>query len=328
MRPDPVCPYCHGELADTCDGEALACTSCGKSFPLFEGHASFVAADEMGDFARWQMDIYDGMRPELAPPDYADLDHVRTHNENAVEVALASGALSPNWKGLKSREVLDRLAPAPGELVLDVGCGLGTLLDTMGEVYGTAGVGIDLGHAGLKAAIACNVRGHSYHEADALRLPFRDASFDLVVSFDVIEHVDDPARFAAEMARVLRPGGRLLIYTPSARDRWTWHWWERLVLRGRYNLGLDNLAGHDPEKFLEPERLTALLESAGLQRVDAEVFHSLFTLLFDEVYPGFFYRVLTRGRLLGPVFRLLELADEPISGAGYGNGFFAWGWKA
>ncbi|MFH1149158.1 MAG: methyltransferase domain-containing protein [Actinomycetota bacterium] len=323
-----VCPACRGELADTCDAGSYACISCGRSYPVFEGHASFVAADKMGEFARWQMDIYDGNRPDLAPPDYSDLERVRSHNEGSVEVTRASGALSPNWKGVKSREVADRLAPLPGERVLDVGCGLGTLLDTMVAAYGTTGVGIDLGHAGLKAAIACNTSGHGFHEADALNLPFRDGAFDLTVSYDVIEHVDDPARFVSETVRVLRPGGRLLIYTPSARDRWTWHWWERLLLRGRYNLGMDNLAGHDPARFLEPAGLAALLEDAGLRAVGTESFHSLFTLILDEVYPGFFYRVLKRARFVGPVFRMLELADSPLSSAGYGNGFFAWGWKA
>jgi len=51
------------------------------------------------------------------------------------------------------------------------------------------------------------------HE-DVERLSFADASFDLVVSNDVLEHVDDPQRAAAEMLRVLRPGGVLLMTIP------------------------------------------------------------------------------------------------------------------
>lgn len=54
--------------------------------------------------------------------------------------------------------------------------------------------------------------------ADATRLPFADASFDLVSMFDVIEHIPDDRRAICEALRVLRPGGHLLVTTPN--ERW------------------------------------------------------------------------------------------------------------
>jgi SAM-dependent methyltransferase len=91
--------------------------------------------------------------------------------------------------------------------ILDVACGTG---------YGSA----LLGAVGVDRSVAALRRGRVPRvAADALRLPFGRV-FDTVVSFETIEHVADAARFVAECARVLRPGGRLMVSTPN-RELWS-----------------------------------------------------------------------------------------------------------
>lgn len=66
----------------------------------------------------------------------------------------------------------------------------------------------------------------TFLEAVVPPLPFRDASFDWVISFQVIEHIRDDRAFVAEIHRVLRPGGRFLVTTPNAPMSLTrnpWH---------------------------------------------------------------------------------------------------------
>src|SRR5882672_4626203 len=77
-------------------------------------------------------------------------------------------------------------------------------------------VGVDLSLEALRYA-----RRHpaAYVAADAAQLPFGRV-FDAVVSFETIEHVPDPARFVAECARVLKPGGLFLVSTPN-RELWS-----------------------------------------------------------------------------------------------------------
>ncbi len=326
---DLCCPFCHGELSKKApEDERLNCYRCSLSFSTSDGLVNLVDPSRLDEAARWQQAIYEGRESSQYKAEYLDLEVVRRSADIQLEIAVNYGLPMPNWKGLKSREILDKLKPQAGELVLDVGCGAGHLLNAMHVIYGTKGVGIDFSTAAIRAAMGNNPFGNQYLVADALNLPFRDGVFDLVISYDVIEHVPDHRRFAREMTRVLKPQGGLLIYTPSRRDRWSWHWWQRKLSGGRYNLGLDNLAGHDPEKFLSPEELAEHLEKAGLWGVKTLAFHTLYTLIFDETFPEFIFRLLPRPRLLKGFFRMLELADAAPGDRGYGNGFFAYGRRA
>ncbi len=84
--------------------------------------------------------------------------------------------------------------------------------------------------------------------ADISRLPFRDDSFDVVSCFEVLEHLDDPAGALGEMARVLRPGGSLLLSVPN-------------------DAGIKHRLKRDPHPLhqneMDEERLRSLLVGAG-----------------------------------------------------------------
>jgi arsenite methyltransferase len=104
-----------------------------------------------------------------------------------------------------------------GEQVLDLGSGAGTDSLVAAQMIGPTGrvVGIDMtpemvatARAGAKAMGASNVE---FLEGEAERLPFPDASFDVVTSNGVIDLIPDKEAVFAELFRVLRPGGRLQI---------------------------------------------------------------------------------------------------------------------
>jgi SAM-dependent methyltransferase len=118
----------------------------------------------------------------------------------------------------------DRFPVSPGDRVLDLGCGGGrhafallrrgadviALDHSMSEVESVAAMFAGMREAGEVSdqARAMAVRG------DAYRLPFPDASFDLVVAAEVLEHLHDDARVFAELNRVLKPGGRIAVTVP------------------------------------------------------------------------------------------------------------------
>lgn len=83
--------------------------------------------------------------------------------------------------------------------------------------------------------------------ASVERLPFADASFDLIAVLDVIEHVEDDAAAVSEVRRLLAPGGRVLMSVPLYQSNWT---------------QFDALVGH--RRRYDPSQLRALLNAAGL----------------------------------------------------------------
>src|SRR3954452_15921637 len=105
----------------------------------------------------------------------------------------------------------------PCEAFLDAGCGDGRYLAALDADLPERIAGVDIAERILETARARIPRAE-LQQANLESLPFADGPFDLVLSSQVIEHVLDAPAAAAELARVLRPGGRLVISTDNARD--------------------------------------------------------------------------------------------------------------
>lgn len=155
--------------------------------------------------------------------------------------------------------VLSMMSPLAGKRVLDVGCGDGALTEKLARL-GADAVGVDVDPGMIAAA---KVRsGASYQIADAAALPFADGAFDRVIAMTVLCVCDEPDKMVKEMARVLRPGGRLVI-----GELGRWSLWA-LVRRARALFG-DPLWRH--ARFFTKAELTALAADAGLE---VQVFRS------------------------------------------------------
>jgi len=113
------------------------------------------------------------------------------------------------------------LGIAPGSTVLDVGTGTGVLLPFLVEAVGPEGriVAVDFAPAMLARARAKNPQANiTFIEADATSLPLPDATFDEVICNATFPHFTDKAAAVAEMARVLKPGGRVVVCHPASRE--------------------------------------------------------------------------------------------------------------
>jgi SAM-dependent methyltransferase len=105
-----------------------------------------------------------------------------------------------------------------GGEVLDAGCGVGYGSAYLGGVARRV-VGVDRDEQAIAYARERYARPNvEFRVGDVLRLDFGDAELDTVCSFETIEHVDDADAFLAETARVLRPGGVLVVSTPRAEE--------------------------------------------------------------------------------------------------------------
>jgi SAM-dependent methyltransferase len=181
--------------------------------------------------------------------------------------------------------LLDAVGAATGLRVLDVGCGLGTLA-AAAAARGAQPTGVDLAEGMLEAA-------RQRHPAlefvlgDVEELPFADGSFDAVTAAFVVNHLVDPERGAAELARVVRPGGRVGLAM--------WGPLDEVALLGLPTAaataaGLDERAipvGPSGERFTDTGELTGLLSGAGL--ADLTLRELSFTLRasgFQELWAG------------------------------------------
>lgn len=109
-------------------------------------------------------------------------------------------------------------ARAAGRRVLDAGCGEGYGLAMLAERGASSVVGADLDDAVIRHIVATYARQDPRIEAVAcelMSLPYDDETFDLVVSFQVIEHVHDVPGYLASLYRVCERGGETLIATPN-----------------------------------------------------------------------------------------------------------------
>lgn len=112
--------------------------------------------------------------------------------------------------------VLDLAAPAGPEVVLDVGCGNGLYLAGLARRRHAGHVlGIDMSAGMLRAArqraADAGWRGLALLAADATALPLRGSAADLTLAMHMLYHVPEPSRAVAELRRVTRPGGRVIV---------------------------------------------------------------------------------------------------------------------
>lgn len=124
------------------------------------------------------------------------------------------------WAG-RQELIKDLLVPEKPLNILDIGCGTGETLTFMKKVFPKSRLqGIDY----LPEAVRyTRSRGHSARRADALHLPFADASFDAVLLLDVIEHIRDDSGAIKEAKRVLKPGGVTILTAPALQFIWSAH---------------------------------------------------------------------------------------------------------
>jgi ArsR family transcriptional regulator len=217
-----------------------------------------------GDLARRLVALIPAQDPVVAL-DRERLAQVKRQRASAAEIYFRTNAA--HWDKIRSLHIDEReveaalvglLADEPIDDLLDIGTGTGRVLEVMAPKVERA-VGLDLSREMLAVARVNLERAGagncSIRQGDMYQLPLPGASFDAVVIHQVLHYAQEPERAVAEAARVLRPGGRLVIadFAP--------HELEFLRLEHahrRLGFGETEIAGWCREAGLEPAAPIAL----------------------------------------------------------------------
>ncbi len=181
------------------------------------------------------------------------------HKLNPVRLQYVRDMIDQHWQVDEcSRRPLD------GKTALDVGCGAGLLTEPLSRL-GARVTGIDAAPEVIEVA-----RDHA--AARGLEIDYRNTAvetiggqFDLITSLEVIEHVAEPQPFLESIAKLLAPGGLLILSTPNATA-----WSKLLMITVAEGVGQIPKGTHDFDKFIAPERMKQLLANAGLECIDVE----------------------------------------------------------
>jgi ubiquinone/menaquinone biosynthesis C-methylase UbiE len=172
-------------------------------------------------------------------------------NNGAIQAVWASpigSFLYDNAQALTRRFVaawqlpVDWLTIPPGGIALDVGSGPGSVTASLAHAAGPDGLalGVDISEPMLARAVRAAAGPQvGFLRADAQRLPLRDETVDAAVSIAVLQLIPDPAATLSEIARVLRPGGRLAVMVPTLRP--PFDLWRKLPNGGAHVFGEDEI---------------------------------------------------------------------------------------
>jgi len=166
-----------------------------------------------------------GRRDDELTAGMVEIRHVEGGTRSAYDEIYADvGIRHPDALWLWLLRLID---VQPGMRLLDVACGEGQLL-RFATMMGVEAHGVDLSHVALVPA-RLGSPGALAAVADGEALPYPDAYFDRVTNMGSLEHYEDPARGAAEMARVLKPDGLVCLHVPNTFGlRWNvMHAWRR-----------------------------------------------------------------------------------------------------
>ena len=162
-----------------------------------------------------------------------------------MDKAALRGEPSYVWRAGQERR-LEMIRRAAGERIrgriLENGCGVGMYVEHLapfgGEIVGMEYDWERAAEAGSRSPRILNAAGES--------LPFPSGTFDLILSHEVLEHVQDDAQAVQEMVRVLRPGGRAVIFVPNRGYPFETH---GIYWRGKYRFGNIPLINYLPRRW-------------------------------------------------------------------------------
>ncbi len=232
-------------------------------------------------------------------------------------------------------------------VVVDIGCFIGEKLWQINKENKYLGIGVDIAVDSLVAAQKIDKYGHKFIAADMEDLPFKSNSVDLVMVFDVIEHLTHADKGFSEVSRILKPGGLFLLHIPIKDNKWSMFWWKQLLIpKAALKDYLD--VGHAPDRMFTTNKIKRDIHKYNMN-VEKEIFYnSFFVHFWDREFLRIVISILSPiigskknlkvsgtkstspfglsrnlyGRFIVPLLEILSFPDILLSKLKIGNTYF------
>ena len=229
-----------------------------------------------------------------------------------MEKAALRGEPSYVWRSGQERR-LQMIKGAAGERlkgrILENGCGVGIYLERLSEQSQmAAGLEFD-----LQRSQEARINSPHIMNAAGENLPLPDASFDFILSHEVLEHVQDDRKCVEEMVRVLASGGRMAVFTPNRGYPFETH---GIYWRSEYHFGNIPLVNYLPRK--SRDRLAPHVRVYSSQDMRRLFFNLPLRIVQREIIFGAYDNIIARrptfGRLLRGILQDLEKSPARVFG--------------
>lgn len=194
-----VCPDDLGELGAVPEG--VLCRRCNRLFPVVDGIPELLPREA------WQESSAESIRMNAYQAGFSARTERAWRRSLAVFLNKLGNGYLYNW----AARMLEESSKGHSQTVLDAACGDGSLRRYLADRHGYTGVDFSM----RLLARAKRYRPGQYFRADLNHLPFPNATFDTVVSLQALQYLEHPETALAQVARVLKPDGRLVLTVPN-----------------------------------------------------------------------------------------------------------------
>lgn len=162
---------------------------------------------------------------------------------------------------------------------LDIGCGTGIMTKRVSDQFDANAIGVDISDESIEFANKFYSNNKlSFSLGEANKIPYKNNSFDFIISLDVLEHIENQKNAIFEISRLLKKNGKILIYTLNKNDRYSLDWiWEKI------GIDIYKRAMHKRNLFVDINKLCNWMSDSKLTVIRKKYYGGVFSLLLDEI---------------------------------------------
>lgn len=213
-----ICPKC-GDRELSFTERSIDCVACAMSYPIVNGIPEFILPDMQSTVKKTQAAFQFKWALSDNNTVIQDSYYIDAKGSKVI-IPVRMVARDDNWIEVTKKDFDLTEDDVRGKTVLDIGAGFGRMAYVMGKMGAKHIYSLDLCRSGMESALKelSDKDNITFIQADIENMPFKPESFDIVVSWGVFHHTPNTERSFRKGAKLVKPGGRLLVHLYEAHN--------------------------------------------------------------------------------------------------------------